>query len=323
MDSSSTYQEQPANRATEANSAKSDLVQKIKKSLYKQERDRLWKVIKQIRQSTEQKDFINNTVKVIQQELQADRVLIYRFVGETKGKIVAEALVSGWTPALDETLSCNCFGGQKASDYQDQGIVAIENLDSAKLTPHQKQLLSGFQVQASLALPILLDSLSADSNGYELGEVWGLLIVQQCSESRQWQEDEINLLYQLTMELTRVLQPPLPRLKSGSQQDFVSVINQEMQQSMRDMLQEIRHSLKVDRAWIYNFNPDGSGTVLLESVDSQWKKAASSFDNDCFLTAENCQSQYVVNDIYAQDFAPLPRGSSRSSGRKSIYCYVH
>ncbi len=303
MDSSSTYQEQSVNRATEANSSKSDLVQKIKKSLYKQERDRLWKVIKQIRQSTAKKDFINNTVKVIQQELQADRVLIYRFTGETKGQIVAEALVSGWTPALDETISCNCFGGQKASDYQDQGVVAIENLDSAKLTPHQKQLLSGFQVQASLALPILLDSLSANSNGYELGEVWGLLVVQQCSEPRQWQEDEINLLYQLTMELTRVLQPPLPRLKSSSQQDFVSVINQEMGQSMRDMLQEIRHSLKADRALVYGFNPDGSGGILAESVDSQWGKASGSFDNDCFITAANCQPKYVVNDIYDQGFA--------------------
>jgi len=304
MDVSNTYHEQSSPEATETNSSKSDLVQKIKKSLYKQERDRLWKVIKQIRQSTAKNEFINNTVKVIKQELKADRVLIYRFTGENKGEVIAEALVSGWTPALDKTISCNCFGAEKASNYQEQGVVAIENLDSAKLTPYQKQLLSGFQVQASLALPILLDSLSTESNSYDLGEVWGLLIVQQCSQSRQWQEDEINLLYQLTMELTRVLQPPLPRLKSGSQQDFVSVINQEMHQSMRDMLHEIRHNLKVDRAWIYNFNPDGSGTVLLESVDSQWKKAANSFDNDCFLTAENCQSQYVVNDIYAQDFLP-------------------
>ncbi len=302
MDSSSAYHEQSSHEATENNNSKSDLVQKIKKSLYKQERDRLWKVVKQIRQSTEKNEFINNTVKIIKQELKADRVLIYRFTGDTKGKVITEALVSGWTPALDTTISCNCFGEQKASDYQDQGVVAIENIESAKLTPHQKQLLSGFQVQASLALPILLDSLSADSNGYELGKVWGLLVVQQCSQSRQWQEDEINLLYQLTMELTRVLQPPVPRLKSGSQQDFVSVINEEMQQSMRDMLHEIRHSLKVDRAWIYGFHPDGSGSVLHESLDDRWQAAGTSFDNDCFLTAENCQSQYVVNDIYAQGF---------------------
>ena len=304
MDSTITHQDQNiANNSGESNSSKTDLVQKIKKSLYKQERDRLWKIIQQIRQSTGKNNFLQNTVQVIQQEFKSDRVLIYRFTGEAKGEVVAEALVSGWTPALKETIASNCFGRQKATDYRAEGVVAIENLESSKLTPHQKQLLSTFQVQASIALPILLDSLNKHQN-YELGEVWGLLIVQQCSQSRQWQEDEINLLYQLTMELTRVLQPPLPRLKSGSQQDFVSVIEAEMQQSMKSMLHQIRHALEVDRTWIYTFNPDGSGTVLLESVDSQWGKAVDSFDNDCFLTAKNCQEKYIVDDIYARGFAP-------------------
>lgn len=305
MDLSTTSQSSNYSaESTESTSSKPDIVQKIKKSLFKQERDRLLKVIKQIRQSTELNDFLQNTTKVIQKELKADRVTIFRFENETKGTVIAESLVSGWTPTLDTVIPCAGFGGQKASDYQVQGFVAIEDVNASQLSPYQNQLLQGLQTQASLALPIMLDGYSSATSGYGLNEVWGLLIVQQCAKTRQWQEDEINLLYQLTIELTRVLQPPVPRLQSGKQEDLFTVIEREMQQSMQKMLNQIRDSLKADRVLIYGFNPDGSGEVLSESVDSKWTKAGNSFDNDCFITAENCQSKYVVNDIYSKGFAP-------------------
>ena len=130
------------------------------------------------------------------------------------------------------------------------------------------------------------------------------MVVQQCSEPRSWQEEEINLLYQLSGELTRILQPPLPRLQSGKKADFITAIDREMQQFMEGMLQEIRQSIKADRVWVYGFNPDLTGEVLAESVDSQWQKAGSSFDNDCFVSLDNHQPYYVVNDIHSQGFAP-------------------
>lgn len=303
MDSSSTYQEQSPSGTTEASNSKSELVQKIKTSLYKQERDRLWKIMKQVRQSSAQEEFFSNVVRVIQQEFAADRVLIYRFDGSALGKVVAEALVPGWTPGLNETLSCNCFGALKSADFKTQGFVAIEHPESDRVTPYQKQLFEKFQVQASLALPILLDSF-AQSNGYQLNQAWGLLVVQQCNQPRQWQEDEINLLDRLTNEITRVLQSPLLSSKANAAKDLVTTIEQSMQQSMTEMLEELRHNLKADRTLVYGFNPDGSGAILAESVDSMWKRASNSFDNDCFITPENCQSQYVCSDINHKDISP-------------------
>jgi methyl-accepting chemotaxis protein PixJ len=293
------------NNSSEMDSSnnKTDIVQKIKTNLFRQERDRLWKAIKQVRQATELSDFLQKTTTVIHQELKADRVILYRFENNNHGQVVTESVGLGWTPAKDTFLPCEAFGGQKASDYQVQGFVAIESAAASQLTPHQQQLMAKLQVQASLALPIMLDGYASDTRNYGLSEVWGLLIVQQCSQDRQWQEDEINLLYQLTLELTRVLQPSLSRLPSTQQTDLLTAIEREMQQSMQKLLNQIRYSLKADRALIYGFNPDSSGEILAESVDSQWQKAGNSFDRDCFLTAENCQSQYIVNDIYKQNFA--------------------
>ena len=302
MESLSNERDTNLEVTSEANSTKSDLVQKIKTSLYKQERDRLVKVIKQVRRSTEQQDFFKNLVKIVRHELEADRVLIYRFNSEDSGKVVAEALVPGWTPGMDETLSCNCFGAFKASDFRSH-IVAIDNPNHDKVTPYQKQLFEKFQVQASLALPILIDSF-AQNTGYELSQTWGLLVVQQCDNLRQWQEDEINLLYQLTTEITRVLQSPLLSSKAHAPRDLIAAIEQSMKQSMSEKLQQLRHNLKADRALVYGFNPDGSGAILAESVDSMWKKGSNSFDNDCFITPDNCQPQYVCSDISDKDISP-------------------
>jgi methyl-accepting chemotaxis protein PixJ len=313
MNSTSTYNSENPPNVTEENynssknqqeNSQNDLIKKIKTSLYKKERDRLWKIIRQIRQSRDLESFLQNTTAIIERELKAERVLIYRFESDNNGRVIAETLVAGWTPTLNTIIPGNCFGGKQATDYQSHGFIAIDNVKNSRLTPHQKQLLDGLQVQASLALPILLDSYSLEAENYSPNKVWGLLVVQQCSQTRSWQEEEINLLYQLTIELTRVLQPTLPRLQSGKEQNFITAIEREMQQLMKEMLHQIRQSLQADRVLVYGFNPDWSGEILAESIDSQWKKAGSCFDKDCFLTAENYQSQYVVNDVYAKDFAP-------------------
>ena len=300
--SSGIYQVQTS-APEENSSAKSDLVQRVKKSLYKQERDRLWKIMKQVRQAADREEFFNNLVEVLQQELAADRVLIYRFDGADVGQVIAESLVPGWTPSINETLSCNCFGALKAVDFEHQEFVAIEHPNSDRVTPYQKQLLEKFQIQASLALPIKLDSF-AQSNGYRLNQAWGLLVVQQCQQSRQWQEDEINLLDRLTAEITRVLQSPLLSNKANAAKDLVATIEMSMKQSMGEMLQELRHNLQADRTLIYGFNPDGSGAILAESVDPAWQRGSNSFDNDCFITPDNCKSQYVCRDIDDKDISP-------------------
>ena len=296
MDAATSFQEQNNSNAIESNGSKSDLVQRIKTSLYKQERDRLWKVVKQVRSSTGQDKFFNNLVKIIQHELKADRVLIYRFQNESNGETIAEAVFPGWTPALNEAISCNCFGSANALSFQTKGLVAIEDRNKVELTPYQQQLFDRYQVQASLALPILLNSVGSE-NGYELNKIWGLIVVQQCDRPRQWQEDEINLIYHLTVEATRVLQSPSNHFQSD-EEDLVSA----NQRSLQEMLPEIRNSLKSDRAWIYTFNPDGSGQVIAESKTEELQPAGSIFDYDNTLTAENCQEEYVVNDIYKKDF---------------------
>ena len=288
---------QPINSAmsteakTDSPQDKTDLVQKIKTSLFKQERVRFQKVLQQIRQSGNCESLLNNAVTAIQQELQASRVLVYRFDDLQSGTVIAESMSSDWIPTLDETISCNLFGRKQAADYGKKEFTVVGEGTGNPATPYQQKLLDDFQVRSSLALPIFID------------RVWGLLVVQQCDRPRQWLEEEINLLERIGAELSIALQPTQPLLKLGQQQNILTKIEQDMQQLMKETLPQIRQSFQADRVLVYGFNPDGSGEVLFESVDSHWKSAATSFDRDCFLTIDNSQPEYVVNDIYDGGFA--------------------
>ncbi|MEL6438322.1 MAG: GAF domain-containing protein [Cyanobacteria bacterium J06621_8] len=309
MDSISTYQEQTSpDMTTEDSNSKLDLVQKVKKSLYKQERELLKKVISQVRQVNQNQDFLSKLVTILQQTLKADRVLIYRFDSPDKGKVVAESLVFGWTPSLDEAVDCICFGAAKAEDYSARDYLALEDIRQSKVTPHQKQLLEKLQVQSSLAIPILLNSYSLDLNSYSLDKVWGLLVVQQCEQPRYWNEDEINLVSQLSTELTICLQQTafIERSNFEAQQgQAIAQIVRRIQQSQdvkdifRTATSEVRQLLNCDRVVVYQFKPDWSGEVLAESMTYGWTSVMElqQTDEELYSTEMNADSSCTLKKM--------------------------
>ena len=284
-------------------SSKNDLVKKVKTNLFKGEREKTYKIIKQIRQAKNFEEFLTKTVAVIRQTLKADRVLIYQFEEQNEGRVLAESVVEGWTPTQDEIIPYSSFGGQKILDYQSKGFLAIEDVAQSRLTPYQKQLLEKFQVQASLSVPIILNSFSLENDDYTANKVWGLLVVQQCAKPRNWEEEEINLLDRVATEITLVVEKNQPSLQLGNQQDILTKIEREMQDLMEDSLHQIRESLKADRTVVYAYNPDWSGQIVAESVGNNWAKANSSFDLDYNLKTDEYKPYYVVNDIYTKGFA--------------------
>jgi methyl-accepting chemotaxis protein PixJ len=152
-------------------------------------------IASQLQSCSDLEQLLDVTVTQIREILQSDRTLIYRFgaAGE-KGTVIAESLKRGWTPALNEYLPALTFGLDQPEEYL-QGEVVVADINHATVTPYQRQLLEKFQVQASLTVPIVVDA-----------QIWGLLVAHQCGEARQWQEIEINLIDQISNQLTITLQ---------------------------------------------------------------------------------------------------------------------
>ena len=132
------------------------------------------------------------TVQEVREKIDCDRALIYRFDSVESGMVIAEFKTKGWTPTLNENLAAVFFGLETNQEYLEP--VIIETNQPGDISPYQAQLLEKYQVKSSLSLPILLNNQ------------WGLLVVQSCAVSRQWQELEISLLLQIATEFANRLE---------------------------------------------------------------------------------------------------------------------
>ena len=215
---------------------------------------------------------LETTVAEVREHFQVDRVLIYQFKTETEGVVRAESMVAGYTPCVGESLPALTFGANSQIEYQQQQVVTLSHLYQGVTSPYQLQLLKQFQVKASLSLPILFSK-----------QVWGLLIVQQCSGTRTWQDSEINLLYQVTTELALNLQPGELFSQLRSQNKNTKIVGQVAAKILKNILRslnipqvfsnatrEIRQQLECDRVAVYRFNQDWSGEFIAESVAPGW-----------------------------------------------------
>ena len=119
----------------------------------------------------------------------------------------------------------------------------------------------------------------------------------------------------LTTTVNRVLrETALSRqlLRSQQQQILMAEIAVRMreftdlEEISRAIVKEVRQFIKADRAIIYQFNPDMSGTVIAEDIVSPWlPRLNEQVEDTCFrdnLGGAYCEGRiYVANDIYASN----------------------
>jgi len=246
--------------------------------------------------------------------------LIYRFRDKDQGIVLAESIEGGYTPSLGKALPARIF---EVGDgpYQQQQMVALEDIYQVSLSPYQLQLLEQFQVKASLSLPITLE-----------GQVWGLLVVQQCSSSREWKETQISLLCQIVSELTWKLQLEELRFqlqRQAEQEKVLAKVIEKIQRSsdinviFRTATQELRHLLKADRVVLYRFNPDWSGEFVTESVAPAWVSVLAEQEKEPSLkgdrtTSDRCTlknlAAYSTSD--ADTYLKETRGGGYARGER-------
>ncbi|AFZ15460.1 methyl-accepting chemotaxis sensory transducer with GAF sensor [Crinalium epipsammum PCC 9333] len=275
------------------------------------QRQQVKAIASQLQSCSELDQLLNVTVTQVREILQCDRTLIYRFgaAGE-KGTVVAESLKRGWTPALNENLPTLTFGLDQPEEYL-QGEVVVADINHATITPYQRQLLEKFQVQASVTVPIVVDA-----------QIWGLLVVHNCAEARQWQETEINLIDQISNQLTITLQQL--EFRSQIQQQIekeravgkvIDKIRSSLDQDaiFKTITQEIRNLLRVDRVAVYQFAPDWSGEFIVESVGGNWTKLVGPGIKTVWADTHLQETQggryryhetFVVDDVYKAGHSP-------------------
>ncbi|MEH1895529.1 MAG: PAS domain S-box protein [Nostoc sp.] len=167
------------------------------------EREQLMRTVAQrIRQSLNLQDILNATVQEVRDLLGVNRVVVYQFDSEMIGTIMAESVEPGWTVSLGVEIHDTCFQTGAGVEYYQGRKRAIANIYEAGLTDCHIRLLERFEVKANLVVPILLEVSSKNPGSH----IWGLLIAHQCSSFREWEENQLDLLDQLTVQLAIAIQ---------------------------------------------------------------------------------------------------------------------
>lgn len=164
-----------------------------------------------VRQSLNLRQIYEAIVNDVKSFLQADRTVIYKFNPNLSGTIVAEAVDAPWDKSINLNIIDTCFRDNLGGAYRQGRIFAANDILNANLTPCHIQLLQRFQVKANLVVPILLRYhhpyegtplqpemlLPSEQDSY----LWGLLIVHQCRSTRNWEDLDLRLLQQLSVQL--------------------------------------------------------------------------------------------------------------------------
>lgn len=148
----------------------------------------------QIRQSLDLPTILQTAVSEVRKLFGVDRALIYQFDADWRGQVSLEDVAEPWSPTLGEATD-QCAPGECFERYRYGRIRAINNVLEAGLDPTHVQFLQRLQVQANLIVPIMVRD-----------QLWGLLIVHQCSHPRVWKEEEGKLLHRLASQLGIAIQ---------------------------------------------------------------------------------------------------------------------
>ncbi|MBD1865377.1 MULTISPECIES: PAS domain S-box protein [Trichocoleus] len=169
-----------------------------------------------IRQSLDLEQILNTTVVEVQQFLEADRVCLCFITDDWQTKIVAESVLPDWHSLLGTTITDVTFSQEMLARFE-AGILAISDISELGLSDSASQLLlERCQIKASLGVPIKVDQpfqatplpaySTRSSSTYDGDRGFWILMADQCSETREWQPFEIELLEQLGNQVAIAIQ---------------------------------------------------------------------------------------------------------------------
>jgi light-regulated signal transduction histidine kinase (bacteriophytochrome) len=254
----------------------------------------LSRVIARLRESIELETIFKATAIEVRQLLKADRVGMFRFYpdsGWDDGEFVSEDVDPEFPSAIAEKVHDHCFGDQFAVHYQQGRMQVVADINNAGLSDCHIKVLSQFQVQANLAVPLL--------QGQKL---WGLLCIHQCRTPRQWQPIEIEFVSQIANHLGVALQHA--ELLADLRSEILE--RQQAEQRVQDLNQGLRQAiieLKVVNKELEAFS---------YSVSHDLRAPLRSIDGFSQALLEDCQDQL---DSSGQDYLQRIRAATQRMGR--------
>jgi GAF domain-containing protein len=249
--------------------------------------------ITKIRQSLDLETIFQTTTQEIHHLLKVDRAVIYRFNPDWSGRFVAEAQSDGWESLMElqteipdlvaNITNCSLRTLTQGDTYLQetaggdfvQGTLyrIVPDVEQAGFSDCYRAILQQYQARAYAIAAI-----------YHNQALWGLLAVYQNSGPRTWQEDEVNLLTQISAQLGVAIQQAAyvqqvqgqaaQLAKAAERQRALAATVEKIRRSLdiatifQTTTQEVRQLLEVERVAIYRFHSNWNGELVADTLVS-------------------------------------------------------
>jgi PAS domain S-box-containing protein len=246
------------------------------------EREKLLSQIAQrIRQSLDLEEILSRTVSEVRQFLQTDRVVIYHLNPDGSGAVVIESVSREELSILNIPLHDPCFNNGYIQRYLEGRLLTIDDIYTGGLTPCHVEFLAKLKVRANLVVPILQttserlilkseDSVTDSNVQLQHQSLYGLLIAHHCSDARQWQSEEIDLLKELSTQIgIAVQQGQLYQQLYQAEQRYHSIVENAIAGIFQSTSAGRYLSANPALAKLYGYN---SPEELLSSLKNIWQQ---------------------------------------------------
>lgn len=253
-------------------------------------------IVAGFRRSLKVEEIVHGSMDKIRDFLHADRVVIYRFNEDlTEGSVITESVAPGFSSLLGQSI-WQAMTREIIEQVRNNKAIFTTNPDESQPTSSYSANLSRLEVKADIVAPIKYNN-----------QILGLLCAHQCSDPRQWQASEVDLMGLLATQIgyafgqAHLLEQQEESAKRTRQLYEMTLRMQETlkQQSIFDtVVRDVRKALATDRAVIYLFDSNWKGTFVAESVDRAYSSALGSTIYDpCF--AESYVEKYQKGRVQA------------------------
>ena len=198
-------------------------------------------VIERIRQTLDIDTIFSATTQEVRQNLNCDRVVVYRFFEDWSGEFVFESKADEWLPLdqlcdRDQIWEDTHLQETQGGRYQHHESWAVNDIYQENLTECHVEILAGYQIRAFMITPVFVGD-----------KLWGLLAAYQNSGSRDWEARELSLLTQVGNQLGVAVQQAelLAQLKKAKEKadtansakgDFLAHMSHELRTPLNSIL---------------------------------------------------------------------------------------
>ncbi len=299
-------------------------------------------IVDKIRRSLDIETIFRTTSEEVKKLLQADRVIIYRFNPDWSGTCVFESVAPEWIPLLDQQIEPPQLTENVSNNIRNMSNCTLKSLAELISTDTYLQTTQGgcfvqgqpfrtcndiYQAGFPPCYLQVLESMQAKAyvivGIYQGTKVWGLLAAYQNSAARDWQEEEVEVLFQIASQLGVALQQAdylnqvqnqaAQLAKAAERQRALATTIDKIRQSLdintifQITTQEVRRLLEVERVAIYRFYPDWSGEFVADSivdVSTPQPVQTLAFQDQWVKINQSGKCQYPRNET----FVPILQG---------------